>query len=83
MKQRVAKKVLENAINGGRPARHSTLRRAVNALPRGPRQHPRKYWAAGLIAAFLRLGISIDELRFGLQGAIFDKRLGLDTRSAE
>jgi hypothetical protein len=63
VKLRIANKILCRALNTGRMPRGSTLLNAMRAFPVGKMRHPRRYWAAGLIAAFMRRGYSIDQQR--------------------
>jgi hypothetical protein len=66
MKLRIANKIIIRALNTGDEPRGSTFLRAMKAFPQGARNHPRKYWAAGLTVAFLRRGHSINSIRFGI-----------------
>ena len=66
---RQANKILLRALNYGELPRDSPLQRAIAASPRYMRRRNHKaYLAAGITAAFLKLGMTIHELRFNLEG---------------
>ncbi len=81
MKLRIANKILSNAIETGDEPRGTTLSRAVKAFAVGKKNHPMKYQATGLFAAFLRMDYSIAEVRLMLAGSAFERACQCSAKS--